>query len=79
MKLRFLSSILIFISAYSPLSIIFLIQNLDLKTWSLQNPLIIWSMVAVSVLSCTAIWASVRFTKVSTPPVTILSVMESAV
>ena len=42
MKLRFLSSILIFVSAYSPLSIIFLIQDLDLPIVRLKHPYIVW-------------------------------------
>jgi hypothetical protein len=72
MKLRFISSILIFISAYSPLSIIFLIQDVDSSNWSLKHPRIVWPMIAVSVISCIVVWAAVKYLKTSTPPVKII-------
>lgn len=74
MKLRFLSSILIFVSAYSPLSIIFLIQDLDLPTVRLKHPYIVWSMVAISILSCLIVWAAVRLLKTSSPPIKVIKV-----
>lgn len=74
MQLRWFSSILIFLSAYSPLSIIFLIQDIDFKTGDINHPWIVSSMLAVSFISCFFIWAAVRFTSVSTPPVTVVSV-----
>lgn len=74
MQLRWFSSIFIFLSAYSPLSIIFLIQDFDFKTFEIGHPLIVYSMIAVSVISCLFIWAAVRFMSVSTPPVTVVSV-----
>ncbi len=74
MKLRLLSSILIFISAYSPLSIIFLIQDYDSKTHWFSSPWVVLSIFALAALSCLVIWASVHFMKVSTPPITIVSV-----
>jgi len=74
LRLRFLSSILIFISAYSPLSIIFLIQDFDTKTHRLQNPWLVLGILLVALLSCLAVWASVSQTQVSTPPVSIVRV-----
>jgi len=74
MRLRWFSSILIFLSAYSPLSVIFLIQDFDFHTRAIAHPCIVGSLLAVSVLSCVAIWASVRFVTVSSPPVTVLTV-----
>lgn len=73
MKLRFLASILIFISAYSPLSVIFLIQDINFDCWTLKNPEIVLPFLGVSLLSCIIIWAAVRCIKVSNPPVTIKS------
>lgn len=74
MKLRILSSILIFISAYSPLSIIFLIQDIDFKSKSLQHPGIVFIIMGISLISCIIIWCAVKFIKVSSPPVKIISV-----
>lgn len=74
MKLRFLSSLLIFISAYSPLSVIFLIQDIDFKCWTIKHPWIVFSFLGISLVSCIMVWASVHFLKVATPPVTIISV-----
>jgi hypothetical protein len=78
MKLRLLSSILIFISAYSPLSIIFLIQDIDLQKGQLKNPEIVWPFLAISVISCLLLYASVKLLKVSTPPVKIKKVSLSS-
>lgn len=74
MKLRFVSSILIFISAYSPLAIIFAIQDFDLKKHSFAHPDIVWSIISVALLSCMVVWFSVGKLKVSTPPVVVTSV-----
>ncbi|MDD5140205.1 MAG: hypothetical protein PHY43_08115 [Verrucomicrobiales bacterium] len=74
MKLRFLSSVLIFISAYSPLSVIFLIQDFELPDWRLKHPEIVLPIVGISIISCIVIWAAVRFLKTSTPTVKIVKV-----
>jgi len=74
MKLKILPSILIFLSAYSPLSIIFLIQDFDWKTKSVRHPEIIYPILAISLISIILIWAAVRLIKVSSPPVIIVSV-----
>lgn len=74
MKLRFLSSLLIFLSAYSPLSIIFLIQDYDFASNKLTHPKIVWSIFGVAVISCIIVWAAVRYLKVSSPPVTVKAV-----
>lgn len=74
MKLRFIASILIFISAYSPLSIIFLIQDFDTHNMTLKHPVLIWQIIGVSLLSCIIVWAAVYFIKGSRPPVTIKKV-----
>ena len=74
MKLRLLSSVLIFISAYSPLSVIFLIQDYDSKTKTLGHPAIVYSILGVSLLSCLLVWLAVRSVKSSSPPVEVVSV-----
>jgi len=74
MKLKILPSILIFLSAYSPLSIIFLIQDLNWKLKTVEHPCIIYPILGVSLLSVVLIWATVKFIKVSTPPVKVVSV-----
>ena len=74
MKLRFLSSVFIFVSAYSPLSIIFLLQDYDLDNNTLNNPTIVYSLLAVSLVSVFVVWFAVSRLKVSSPPVEIVSV-----
>ena len=72
MKLRFISSIFIFISAYSPLSIIFLIQDFNSTTCSLNHPFIVWPMIGISGISCIVVWSAVHFLKASSPPIKII-------
>ena len=74
MKLRFLSSILIFLSAYSPLSIIFLIQDIDFAKKEIMHPNIVWTILCLSVLSCIILWVAVHQLKSSSPPITVKSV-----
>lgn len=75
MKLRPWASLLIFVSAYSPLSVIFLIQDFDFKgTHRLIHPMAVWSILGVSIISCILVWASVHFMKSSGPPVVIRKV-----
>ena len=74
MKLRFLSSVIIFLSAYSPLSIIFFIQNFSFETLELSHKPIILSILGTSAISCVLLWATVRLPKSSSPPVTVKSI-----
>lgn len=74
MKLRLLSSLLIFLSVYSPLSIIFLIQDFDMEKKELMHAAIVWSIIGVSIISCVLVWSAVRYLKVSSPPITVKSV-----
>ena len=74
MKLRFVSSLIIFLSAYSPLSIIFLIQDINFKKGALMNPEIVWTALGLSIISCIFLWASVSFIRASSPPITVRSV-----
>lgn len=74
MKLRVLSSILIFLSAYSPLSIIFLIQNFDCETNKLMHPEIVCSILLLSILSVVMTLVAVKGHGNSSPSVKIESV-----
>jgi hypothetical protein len=74
LKLRFFSSIVVFISAYSPLSIIFLIQDFDLAQRELEHPVLVLSILGIFAISCALMYFSVRCPKVSSPPVKVVSV-----
>lgn len=74
MTLRFFSSVIIFLSAYSPIAIIFCIQNFDFEKQVFRHTLIIWPILGLAAVSCIILWATVRLPKVSTPPITIKSV-----
>ena len=74
MKIRILPSLLIFFSAYSPLSIIFLIQDFDWKTKTVTHPEILYPILGISLISVILIWSAVKFIKVYTPPVKVISV-----
>lgn len=74
MKLRFFSSLLIFLSAYSPLSIIFLIQDFDISAKEVIHPWVVWPIVGLSLLSCVLLWVAIGSLKSSSPPITVASV-----
>ena len=74
MRLRFGASILIFLSAYSPLSVILLIQDFDWSEKELMHPWPVGIIAVLSVLSCFLLWFSVGGLKTSSPPVTVKSV-----
>jgi hypothetical protein len=74
MKLRIFSSVIIFLSAYSPLAIIFCIQNYDFEKQEMLHPHIIWPILGLAVVSCIILWATVSLPKVSMAPVTVKSV-----
>lgn len=73
MKLRLVASILIFISSYAPLALIFMIRDYDLNAQKLLHPLVVWPIIGVSIISCIILWASVHFIRTSSPPITIKS------
>ena len=74
MRLRFGASILIFLSAYAPLSVIFLIQDFDFAKKEIIHPWLVWPILGASVLSCIILWISVNDHKISSPPITVKSV-----
>jgi hypothetical protein len=51
MKLKIFSSIFIFLSAYSPLAVIFLIQDFDWKTKSVLHPEIMYPILVIAIIS----------------------------
>ncbi len=74
MRLRFVASILIFLSAYAPLSVIFLIQDFDFAKKEIMHPWLIVVILVISALSCILLWISVSGLKTSSPPITVKSV-----
>ncbi len=73
MKPRFWVSILIFQSAYSPLSIIFLIQDTDFTAGTIAHPWMVFSILMVSIFSCVFLLITVKTVHSSEPPVTVKS------
>lgn len=73
MKLRLIASIFVFISAYSPLSVIFAIQDFDWISKQFLHPRVIYTMLVVSIVSIIVIFI-VLSEKSSTPPVRIVSI-----
>ena len=55
MKLRFLSSLLIFISAYFPLALIFIIKDLDEVKLCPQHPIMAAIVALVAVAACAVV------------------------
>jgi len=51
-----------------------MIRDWDYPTIALKHPQIVFALIVVSFLSCIAVWASVRYLKSSSPPVTVLKV-----
>lgn len=74
MKLRSWSSVFIFISAYFPLAIIFAIQDFNWEKKAFGHSEIVYSVMAISIISCLIVWLSVKYIKVSSPPVEVTSV-----
>ena len=52
MKIRFISSLLIFISSYSPLVLIFIIKDLDDSTFLPRHPITAAIIVGLALLAC---------------------------
>ena len=73
MQLRMMISIPIFLSAYSPLSVIFLIQDIDFAKKEITHPWLVGTILLVSLLSCFFLWISVSCLKTSAPPITVKS------
>jgi len=74
MKIRLLPAILVFVSAYSPLSVIFLIQDIDTAEKKLSHPVLIFTILGIAVLSCLLVTLMFRWVKSSNPPVEVLKV-----
>jgi hypothetical protein len=76
MKLRFWAALLIFISAYSPLSVIFIIQNYSVvnKVIVLNHPLFVLVYLAISIISCALLVMIVKTLQSSTPPIKIVNI-----
>jgi len=73
MRLRLLPSVLIFLSSYFPLAIIFIIKDLDSTTYYPQHPWTAATIAIVTLLACVVVIISASSVK-SGVPVTILKV-----
>lgn len=73
LKTRIIASIFLFLSAYSPLWGIFLIQDLNFETWKLSHSILVWTGIGISVFSCIVILFAVKQPKISVPPVRVIS------
>ena len=73
MKLRLLPSLLIFLSSYFPLAIIFIIKDLDNSTFYPQHPRTALIIAVVTLLACVVVLISAR-SITSGVPVTVLKV-----
>ena len=60
MKLRFLSSFLIFISAYFPLALIFIIKDLDEVSFCPQHPVSAAIIALVAILACVVVLVAAK-------------------
>ncbi|PKQ62525.1 hypothetical protein BZG02_12440 [Labilibaculum filiforme] len=69
---RIIASLFLFLSAYSPLWGIFLIQDLNFETWELSHPILVWIGIGISIFSCAVILFAVKQPKISVPPVKVI-------
>jgi hypothetical protein len=74
MKPKIFTSVLLFISAYSPLIIILAIKDIDFDHLVLKHPLTIYIMLSFAVISIVLLFSTFRFMKRGNQPVTIIKV-----
>ncbi len=67
MKARLWASLLIFISAYSPLLVILCIRDLDFTGWHLAHPKTVYWLFGIAVFSVILTWIVLRSLKGGTP------------
>lgn len=61
MKVRFFISLLMFLSAYFPLALIFIIKDMDAQTWLPSHPRTAAAVAVVAVLSCVIVlWVAAK-------------------
>lgn len=70
-KIHPVASLLIFISAYSPLSLIIMIHDYNQETKWFEHPIFVLVILAVSLLSCIYLYFAMKSGKKSTEPVII--------
>lgn len=63
MKLRFIPSLLIFISSYFPLAAIFIVKDLDVTTFLPQHPKLAAVIVLITLVSCIFVLVAARSIK----------------
>jgi hypothetical protein len=80
MKPRLFTSILLFISAYSPLSLLLAVRDFDFKyTHRLNNPLAIYILLGVTVVSITLVFSILHFMPRGQLVVSLVSVRNKSV
>jgi hypothetical protein len=67
MKLRFLAALLMFLSSYSPLALIFVVKDLDSKTAWPQHPISSLAILIVALVVCLVTHAAVKKIKGGIP------------
>ena len=80
MKPKIWTSILLFISAYSPLFLILAVKDFDFQsTYRLQRPIAVYIMLAVSFLSILILFLSIKYMARGNMPVEIKKVSNRSV
>lgn len=76
MNTRFWGAVLIFLSAYSPLSVIFIVQDIQYKDGHLyfNHPFLTFGYLLVSIVSCIILIGTVKSLISGGPPATIIKV-----
>jgi len=80
MKPRIITSVLLFISGYSPLFIIFAVKDFDfVGNKSFNHPIAIWTMLGITTLSIVLLFVTVRTMKRGNMSVEVVSVKNRSV
>ena len=74
MRQRLWNAVIIFLSAYAPLPVIFCIQDIDLYSWQLKHPIIVIVLLTISILSIITLWLTMRSIRHGAPPVEVVKV-----
>lgn len=69
-----ISSVLVFISAYSPLSIIFAIQDFNIEKKWFDHPIFVYISIVFAIFSCCYLFIALKSKSKSTEPVVIKDV-----
>ncbi|MGY6648498.1 hypothetical protein [Wenyingzhuangia sp. IMCC45574] len=80
MKPKLITSILLFISAYSPLSLILIVKDFDFNCWrGFKHPIVVLSLLIVSSLSIILLVLSIKLIKKGNYQVKVIEVQNRSV